>query len=186
MHLTFRPFDRATDESAAVRLYEEAFPVDERRPTPEWRTLLCHESPMRGFTLEADRLFAGFITLWQLHGFVYGEHFAISETLRGQGLGTTVFKEAFKMAGTHPLVIEVEPPHASRQAARRIRFYRRCGMSLCRKPYLQPPYASGLRAVPLRLMCDRPTFLRRHFDTICAQLHEQVYGIPPDKPCSGD
>lgn len=176
--LLLRPYDSSTDEPAAVGLYEAAFPPDERRPVRDWLRLLRPGSRMQGLVLEADGCFAGFITLWDFGQFAYAEHFAVCPEQRGHGLGAIALGRVLEQPGRRPLVLEVEPPDTGPQAKRRIGFYRRCGLTLCSRPYQQPPYAPGLSPLPLRLMCSHPRFLGRHFDTVRTLIRRHVYGIP--------
>lgn len=129
-----------SDLHFCTRLYEDSFPVEERRPV-----------------LPADKLHIvrrqgedsplGFATLWHLPGFCYVEHFAVAPQLRGQGIGSAALG-----AIPHPTVLEAEPSHSSQQALRRIGFYRRNGFIIASRSYLQPPYSPGLPPVPLYIM----------------------------------
>lgn len=144
-------------------LYEEAFPVEERR---EW-------SPRpAGLKLyvaldDADE-FQGFITTWLLPGDVtYVEHFAIHPKLRGHGVGGEIIDA---LLGN--VILEVELPE-TQEARRRIGFYERHGFAAATEcEYVQPPYAPGLPSVPMLLMC------RGNIDAekTAHLLHTIVYG----------
>ncbi len=118
----------------------------------------------------------GLISWWKLDGMVFGEHFAMSPSVRGRGLGEKVFKEVTGkfLAQGLPFVFEVEVPSPDNPiAARRIRFYERCGMHLLDFPYFQPPYHKGDAPLPLRLMSSDPTV----DPSLAANLIRSVYPV---------
>lgn len=143
-------------ERAARTLYTSSFPPEERRP---WNDIVHPESPFGPHLSiievtddSGNRRFGGLITIWEFDHIRYVEHFAVDETLRGSGIGAEILRRVLE-ASTKPLVLEVEPPEESNpMAARRIGFYRRCGLELLDYPYIQPPYSPGLPSVPLLLM----------------------------------
>ncbi len=139
-------------------LYHSAFPENERREWAELCLRINAEEPVFNFyVLQHNSEPIGFITLWNLPGVLYCEHFAINSRLRGKGLGTDVMKELLAMAADRALVLEVELPEESDIAASRVKFYERCGMTAMDDfPYWQPPYRAGQPEVPLMLMTSRP------------------------------
>lgn len=117
---------------------------------------------------------AGFITYWTFDSFVYVEHFAVGEKVRGGGLGGKALQEFRKMMA-RPVVLEVERPGSNDMADRRIAFYRRNGFhTIDSYEYMQPPYAPRLPEVPLLLMCDTPDAVSPA--EIDATLRCHVYG----------
>jgi GNAT superfamily N-acetyltransferase len=91
----------------------------------------------------------GFITLWSLEGFAFCEHFVTYEEYRSKGYGKEVLE---KLKSLYPiLVLECEPP-VTEIAARRLKFYERCGFIKNRNGYIQPSYRPGGDGVPLVIM----------------------------------
>ena len=132
------------------KIYEESFPEIERRTFNN----LC--SAFERFTYinlqlieETDKTI-GFIIYWEFREFIYVEYFAISEELRGGGLGKKAFHE-FAKRQTKPIVLEVELPEND-IAIRRIGFYERLGFILQQVEYIQPPYHPNMPDLPLLLM----------------------------------
>lgn len=153
--LTLRFIDNPTpdEEKLLHEIYTISFPPEERRP---WQNMFegkksvdCPEL----FAIELKDLvedsikIAGLITLWNLDGVKYVEHFAISPSMRSLGLGQKVLS---LINGV--MILEVEPPEISPEAERRIEFYHRNGFNLSDIDYIQPPYAPDLPELPLRLM----------------------------------
>lgn len=157
--------------AAAEELYLAAFPPEERRP---WPQIADTETMPRLWGLyNNEGMFAGFITVWTFERYAYVEHFAVSASQRGSGIGAAAMS-ALKQALGIPVVLEVEPPtHPDPMAPRRIAFYERCGFTLLDYDYVQPPYSAGLPSVPLRLMSSDPTLDPADIEHT---LHTQVYG----------
>lgn len=96
-----------------VQLYTSSFPYEERREIENWQTLANTISDFHILALLNNDDLLGFISYWDLEGFVYVEHFAISTTHRNQGLGTEIFKQLQEKVCYRPIVLEVEPPETS-------------------------------------------------------------------------
>lgn len=191
---TIVPLDPVRHALAAVALYEAAFPPEERRPTPQWMDTVqrgaaawqaedkAKLSPglpgtTRPYALELDGRLAGFFVVWPMGEFVYGEHFAVRSDLRGHGLGGALLEGVLHDVGSRPFVIEVEPPESSDLAKRRCAFYKRHGLHLINKEYLQPPYRKGDGWLPLRLMATDKAFAENNFTEITKEIYRVVYGI---------
>ena len=160
------------DLSLLHKLYEDAFPADERRA---WRLI---ESPSKTgcpelFAIIADGHLAGMLTLWNFERFSYIEHLAVAPELRGKGIGAEAMRQLIEKIGNRPLVVEIEPPTAARpETVRRRDFYSRLGFSTIATDYIQPPYSPELSSVAMHLMAT--TILPAQ--STAATLHREVYG----------
>lgn len=153
-------------EEALFRIYEESFPVEERR---DWHHLPADDAfTLYGIYADDSDKPQGLLTLWNFGDFSYIEHFAVDGRLRGQGIGAEVLAS---VPGV--LLIEVELPETGEMCRRRIAFYERNGFRLLDTPYIQPSYGPGLPELPMRLMS------RGNIDDIdkaVKTLHSRVYG----------
>lgn len=134
------------------KIYVESFPPEERRP---WNEIVrfagdCNH-PLNFYEIKVFGMGVGFITAWKLGEWTYVEHFAIDPCRRGQGLGKIAIE---KFCVKHsPVVLEVEPDGSSKDAARRIKFYKLCGFIACEEyEYVQPSYGPGLPEVTMMIM----------------------------------
>ncbi len=147
-------------------LYFESFPEEERRPWTDIERRVDSGDPFFNFyVLQHKGANIGFLTIWNLPGNIYVEHFAIFDNCRGGGFGAEVVRRLAVEGESRPeglpakpVLLEVELPESSELAARRVGFYERNGLrSLDDVPYFQPPYADGLPDVPMMLMAsERP------------------------------
>ena len=117
----------------------------------------------------------GFINYWELDGFVYIEHFAVSPELRGLGIGSGLMSELRRTVGDRILVLEAEPPSDSTIAARRIAFYQRLGFVLNEYDYLQPAMAEDESEVPLVIMSSPKVLSHSEYRVIRDILYREIY-----------
>ena len=154
-------------------IMEYSFPKSERRSFEdhyaEFRKPL-----FRSLVDSENGSVKGFMNYWQLDGFVYLEHFAVAQGLRGKGVGTKLMKELCTRINC-PIILEVEPPELSEAAVHRIGFYKRLGFYLNEYEYYQPPYHKN--ELPVRLMImSRPNPLsQEQFDEIKTILYRDAY-----------
>lgn len=158
----------------AWQLCEEAFPAEERR-TLEAQTQLLRNSIYRFITLHAEGELVGFMGYWQLTGFVFLEHFAVTPTARGKGIGKRALEKLGEVV-QQTLVLEVEPPF-NEMAQRRINFYERSGFHLNPYPYAQPPYSPEKPWVPLLLMTYPERLSLPAFQQVKEELYKVVYSV---------
>ena len=159
----------------------EAFPPTERRDRAGMDRVLRDPS----FSLLVKRDEAGapaaFLTYWSLDGFRYVEHFAVSASLRGQGMGGRMLRELMETGGL-PMVLEVEPPE-NETARRRVGFYERLGFHFNGYAYEQPPLQAGQPAVPLYIMSWPEALIQPAFEKARDELYRRVYHkYPPQAP----
>lgn len=169
-----------THLSEATKLYELAFPSNERRPTGQWRQCMLSQKSFRPYAIVEGGEFCGFITAWELAGFVYVEHFATEPAKRNGGIGGRALELFKSRYSPRPIVLEVELP-TDGVASRRVAFYERHGFALLDLEYRQPPYRAGESFLPLRLMSNRPEWVQGRFEAVRADIYRTVYGVQADK-----
>lgn len=174
MLLLQKLFTHSPSFPTAESLYTEAFPPAERRPLEAWRQLADSESAFQIFEILSEGRFVGFVSCWQMGGFVYLEHFAILPTERCGGLGSACIELLKEKFPQQPLVLEAELPE-THLAQRRIAFYERCGFSVSPRRYLQPPYRPGTPWFPLQMLCTDARFLEEQFEEVRNNIYSTVY-----------
>lgn len=170
---------REQDYPAFLNLYNESFPVEERRLYPDTRHFADFVNEkggkFNGFIAEDENgLFLGFLTYWKFRGFIYVEHFAVDPAHRGRKIGGNMLEYLFRTAGENVL-IEVEKPETP-GAARRIRFYERYGFRIRREvDYMQPPYSPEQCGLEMYLMTHGDVRLRGLTDL--REMLAEVYNV---------
>lgn len=158
------------DFAAIYKEMEKNFILAERRDfAPAYELLQQEQYTMYHLVDNGEKV--GFISLWQLTGFTYVEHFVVYEAYRNKGYGA----KALDLVKTqNPLVVlEAELPE-DELTKRRIGFYQRNGFVRNEQPYIQPSYRLGGEEVPMTIM-SYPSALDS-FVQIVNELHQVVYG----------
>ena len=164
---------------AIKKLYLSSFPECERRDYGQWAALLNSEPILSLYAIACGNpaTTIGFITSWNFDGFLYIEHFAISENVRNGGFGTKAIRIFLdRIAGGKRVVLEAEPPEMSAIAQRRISFYQRQGFAMSAYGYKQPPYTAGMEMIELKLMSTIPIVNEEDYALIVKAIHSNVYG----------
>lgn len=141
---------------ATKAIFEESFPLNERRPIDSVYHVLRYEDRFSCYVMSAstrvtkDMVVIGFISEWEFDDFIYIEYLAVKEELRGQGHGSILLDKLLADADK-PVVLEVEHPK-DELSTRRVHFYERRGFKVQPEDYVQPSYGEvpGLPMLILR------------------------------------
>lgn len=163
-----------TPPPAIKELYEQSFPLYERRPWPQQLELL-KQKKIQLLQLEQEGVFAGFIFYWSLSEAILIEHFAIDPAGRGKGAGTHVMQHMATLFNT--ILLETEPAEAGQDAIRRIHFYEKLGYHMYPFPYQQPPYAAGYPSIAMNLMHNGTPETAPEFTKIQSEIYATVYTV---------
>jgi len=161
----------------AWEIYESSFPLDERR-TLELQKELIKNMQYNFYIVTKDRVLVAIITDWNFEDFLFVEHLAVKEDLRGKGIGTESLKE-YLSKNKQKIVLEVERPE-NEIATNRIKFYEKIGFKLNDFDYIQPPYGKDKNSVPMFLMTYPEKITESEFSKIREKLHIIVYEL--EKP----
>lgn len=128
--LTVLPLGGAHPDLARVRrLYERAFPANERRPFEALLSGFQGQSELLAFYHEGG--FAGFVSLLSCADITHILYFAVEEPLRNQGLGSAALDAVKRLKPGRRLIADLEAPLPDApnraQRLRRRTFYRRAG-----------------------------------------------------------
>lgn len=171
--------------SAAWFLYETSFPENEKRNLAQQKQLFTKKEYTLFAVVDTEKLI-GFLSTWNLGTFVFIEHFAVVEELRGKGFGTKIlatFLSKQKQYGKD-IVLDTERPNTNPVAKRRIAFYERVGFNLCLENYIQPPYHADKKSVPLYLMRFGKEISKEEFEEIKRKMYLIVYEVTTESAAS--
>lgn len=169
-------FRKATvyDFDKIFEIMEQSFPRDERRPQAAQKALFDNGKFSAYVMCDNDGII-GFVTTWQLVGFAFVEHLAVSPDHRNLGLGAKILSELSTSQNAR-LCLEVEPPQTD-IARRRIAFYERNGFYLNHFDYVQPAYTKQRNPVPLLIMTTDGAINAQEFENVKEQLYREVYRV---------
>lgn len=133
----------------AWELYEDAFPLEERRLMGAQARVLKKSKYHFDVIVEKEQLI-GFLLWWDFEPYRYIDHFATATLQRNKGFGKSILKK-FIANNDKPILLEAELPN-SEINLRRIKFYERIGLKLNQHYYEIPPFKEGQRPLQLLLM----------------------------------
>ena len=175
-------FERVTapdhpDFDWAFRLYEDSFPLHERRTRPAQEARLGCPDYHFDLLREGEAL-QGILLWWEGPGLRYVEHFAVAPQLRGRGVGARALAR-FRAQG-EPVVLEIDPPVDPVSQSRR-GFYLRCGFQENPWPHVHPPYRAVFSGHPLVVLSAPGALEREDYIRFARCLEETVMSdcVPP-------
>jgi len=134
-----------------IKLYEEAFPPNERRDVDKINELVFSSNELSINAIIDDETLCGMMIYWKFADFYYLEHFAIFPEMRNRKLGERTLDLMKGIAKGETIILEAEPAD-NELATRRIEFYKRNGFSILRENYIQPPYSPDKEKISLWIM----------------------------------
>lgn len=162
------------NEDTFSAVYEKmcaAFPLEERRDYVDQQECMNDER-FCFFEIYDNEVAVGFISLWNLSGFVFIEHIAIDPDKRSGGYGSKAIelvKETYKKA----VILEAEAPETEQQI-KRIKFYDRLGFKVNDYPYEQPSYHGG-EGVPLLILSYPEQLKENEFKNFITETRNSAY-----------
>ncbi len=157
-------------------IMKASFPPDELRPYNEQLALL-DKPPYSIYTLSQNpaESIDNFVAIWEFDSFIFIEHIAVCESLRGSGTGSKILGI---VATTFDKIIclEVEPP-TDEMSKRQIEFYKRNGYTLNPYPYIQPSISKGKNEIELMIMSNNGMLTQNEFDNFKDTVYKTVYNV---------
>jgi len=164
----------------AWTIYTEAFADIERRSLFEQMRVMRHPHYRFSAVRDEDAV-VGVLGYWDLPGFCFIEHFAVSAACRSGGYG----RRAIRLLQQHvkgPVLLDVEPFGFDQNAARRVAFYNRLGFRYCGDPVTLPPY-EGKATGPTNLMSWPMALDREGRERVAEIITREVYGLDTSALC---
>ncbi|CAM1333840.1 GNAT family N-acetyltransferase [Tenacibaculum piscium] len=135
--------------SEAWKLYQEAFPEEERRLL-DTQIIILKNSKYHFEVILHENKFIGFLLWWNFESLHFIDHFATDSIHRNKGYGKKILENFIKNS-RKTVLLEVELPN-SKINKRRIQFYERIGFQLNSHYYETPALSVGKEAFQLLLM----------------------------------
>ncbi|WP_298502389.1 GNAT family N-acetyltransferase [uncultured Maribacter sp.] len=156
----------------AWKLYENAFPMEERRLLNDQSYILQNDSYHFDVLIDKDQ-FIGFILWWDFDTYRYIDHFATVLEQRNKGIGKLILNK-FINRDAKSIILEVELP-TSKINDRRIQFYERVGFKLNKHHYEIPPIKEDQSPLQLLLM-SYPNFIsEKDVDLFVQKYHPIIF-----------
>ena len=154
-------------------LMQQSFPREEFRDYSGQKSLLQNSNYHITTKLNQDNKIIAFMSTWNFPTFVFVEHFAVDQSMRGHGIGSTMLKE-FLAQTSKNIILEVEPAHDA-ISTKRIKFYERFGFLLNEYNYIQPPLRKDSQYIELKIMSYPKKLYFNDFQKIKNILYSEIY-----------
>jgi len=128
------------------QLYEESFPVAERRKKED-HLLACTDEHFFPLSVWEGDALVGLMFFWEWKSYRYLEHLAVHPDLRGHGYGSQMLR--YLRDSEHTIILEIDPL-INELSVRRLQFYERAGYTLTPYRFVHLPYR--LEAQPQELL----------------------------------
>ncbi len=172
-------------------LFKEVYNIiDSNFPHTEKRNYNDHVTAFKkfgNFHIEAiaddNNKIIGILTWWEFKESIYGEHLAIADGYKGQGYGKIMQSRMQAIAESlkKPFLFEIEPPHISQQAERRLAFYLRGGFLFNEHiKHFQPTYHKDGAAVEMNIMSYPTTITAEVYNKFKQQQTDIIESIIND------
>ncbi|MDR2409999.1 MAG: GNAT family N-acetyltransferase [Bacteroidales bacterium] len=161
---------------AAILIYENAFPIEEKRPIEKHIKLMKENLLFRFYAAMKGEKIIGMIVLWELNDFTYLDYLAVSQDYRNRGYGKLIVKQLQQLYNGL-IVLEVEMPDNNNLARRRIKFYTQLGFNLLDFPYFMPKYNNPKEPFPMLLMSFPNTIDNSMCEYVMSQIHSNAYEL---------
>lgn len=173
MHLTTTNIDGVTHPLYAtfLQLYKASFPIFEQRTVTQQISAL-ENSAYRLTAFNDDGRFVGFVAWWEFDSYLYVEHFAVDESLRGKGYGNAVLRELIDKVNK-TVVLEIDPV-VDRVSEARLRFYTKCGFVSNPYPHTHPAYRVEYEAHSLVVLSSGRELSAAQYDEFNDDLRNVV------------
>ncbi|WP_420573293.1 GNAT family N-acetyltransferase [Kordia sp.] len=156
----------------AWALYEDAFPLEERRLLDEQSYIFQNDRYHFDILIDKDQ-FLGFILWWDFKTYRYIDHFATPVKQRNKGIGKFILNN-FIERNDKSIILEVELP-TSRINERRIKFYQRLGFQLNQHHYEIPPLKENQSPLQLLIMSYPSLITNKDVEHFVEKYHPVIF-----------
>lgn len=156
-----------------LSIYSISFPLHEQRN---------HEQQLYAFGNKHYRLFCqnnenrldAFLAFWDFEEYVYIEHFAVNDKIRGKSIGTNTLRQ-FKKEIKKTIVLEIDPV-IDEITAKRLDFYQKLDFKLCPFKHIHPAYHKKYEPHELLVLSSDSILSPAMYETFRNDLNKIVMG----------
>ena len=170
-----------TEFKAALEIYEYSFPNNEKQSQETIiKRLISGQEKLIVGKLNEDVVAIAFLFDLVNTNFLVLDYFAISEKLRGRGLGSYFFKylNVTNKSNNKNLILEVDHPSIGTEIdKRRVTFYKKNGAKILKGiPYILPPLDDTLPTRQVLMTMQQDTELtKKEKQNLVENLYQQLY-----------
>ncbi|MDR2009325.1 MAG: GNAT family N-acetyltransferase [Bacteroidales bacterium] len=163
------------DWENAIKIYNEAFPAEERRPAEQHAQLLKNDPSYCFYIIKNESDIIGILITWKLDGVIFMDYLATISNTRNKGYGKKIVQK-LQSISEYPIILEVELPD-NELAQRRIGFYERLGFSIVDTNFFIPKFNNPGEKLPMYLMSFPSPINKETAEIIIKEIHSKIYGL---------
>lgn len=162
------------DFDSFFSILKKSFPTNERRDYLAQKSLLTKYNYNPLVFKIKDEILAIMAT-WEFEDFVFIEHLAVDDKLRGKGVGTHLIKNYLRKF-KKKIFLEVEPPGCE-VSKKRVKFYEKLNFHINNFYYLQQPLNPEDSPIELKIMSYSKKIGKEEFDKYKKVIYKEVYNV---------
>lgn len=152
------------------RLYEESFPVAERRKMED-HLRACEDPQFFPLSAWEGGELIGILFYWEWDSYRYLEYLAVNPELRGHGYGSQLLR--YLRDTEHTIILEIDPL-SNELSVRRLQFYERAGFTLTPYRFVHLPYRKEAQPVELLILSYPKMITKAQHADFLAFVEEKV------------
>ncbi|WP_165043159.1 GNAT family N-acetyltransferase [Dysgonomonas sp. ZJ709] len=152
-------------------IYSTSFPIHEQRDTAQQIKAFESDRYSLECTIENSTLIA-FIAYWEFEEYIYIEHFAVNDKLRGQNYGSLILHE-FINKKEKTVLVEIDPL-TDDISIKRLRFYERLNFNINEYDHYHPPYNKKYAPHKLVLLSHNHQISKEQYDAFYENMVEII------------
>ncbi len=161
------------DFNLAWALYERAFPTVERRTKQEQEQEIILKKEAYSFmACYEEDAFIGILGFWEIDSYVFIEHFAIDDALRGEKYGSKILTDFLQHHKN--IFLEIDLPVCD-TSKRRLKFYENLGFVQNDIKHFQVPFRKNNVLLPLAILTWKTPLKKKVYKT----LYKKMYHLLP-------
>jgi len=154
----------------AWQIYEESFPVEEKRTLKEQIKLFDKKSFTMLCYVEEEIVLA-ILFYWQIDSYTYLEHFAVNSTLRGRSYGSKILQEFID--NNQHIILEIEPI-IDKITQKRLDFYERFDFKVNNHIHFQVPFRKNTQELQLIFLSHKKVLSVEEYTTLYQMMLKEM------------
>ncbi|AXH10628.1 hypothetical protein CP960_06740 [Malaciobacter halophilus] len=152
-------------------LYQDSFPSNEKRELKSQEKAFQNHNYNALCYIDDKNEFIALLFYWQLHKFIFIEHFAVNPKLRGQSYGSKILNKFLE--NKENIVLEIEPV-CDEMTQKRLNFYKRLEFFENEYEHYQIPLKKDDKPIKLSLLSYKKAINNEEYSKLHKMMQENL------------
>jgi len=154
----------------AWQIYEESFPIEEKRTLQEQIKLFDKEN-FRMLCYVQEEVVLSILFYWKIDSYTYLEHFAVNSILRGRSYGSKILQEFIN--NNQNIILEIEPV-VDEMTQKRLDFYKRFDFKVNNHLHFQVPFRKDEKKLKLTFLSHKKVLSADQYTTLYQMMLQKM------------